>query len=350
LTTERFEKQNLGRNDPCPVCGKKMKHCRGHAGWKRVRTIGLLLGAGIMCVFAFFIWWLLGNGFRQPSSPWQIERLQRMIVEYSSGHPAEQWWFTTSPRPEDGLTETNAKCLEIEQLLQKLVQQYRDVTPLTREIARNFTRFYVTLYQGGTISWRYPGIDPLSLRQTEPHGLLVIFVPRDKMQMLPLGVGYEAMQYVPDWRAVVVLGHAWPDSVLAGSFYHELSHALRDSRQPSDSDLRIDEESEMNWLEAEVINAVSGGKLFAYLDSIIQRQSDHSSYQSVILSLTADDLRQYYAYLGLLRPTKEIDNALVATYLIMLGQRLIRTTRPEVVWAAQERELYRWITRHLLKY
>ena len=89
--------------------------------------------------------------------------------------------------------------------------------------------------------------------------------------------------------------------------------------------------------------------MFAHLDSVIQHQADRSSYQAVILGLSADDLRQFHTSLGLSQPTRDVVNALEAGYLMMLGQRLIHTVLPEAAWRAQERELYRWISQHFLK-
>lgn len=346
MKTDRFEIESLGRNDPCPVCGKKMKNCRGHAGRKRVWAARLFIGIGIACILTLFLWWWRGNDLRQPSTSGQIERYERVLDEYYRGKPAGQWWFITTPRKHEEYTETYAKCAEIEQLLRELVERYHEVTPLTREIASTFTRFYVAIYHDGTMSWQHPGIDdPFALSRIEPNSLLVIFVPKDQIHKLPVGLDHASvMQYHYSWRAVIIFGQAWPDSVLAGLFYHELGHALRDSRHTVGTDEWIDEESEMFWLTAEVLNTVSGDKLFVYLDDVLRRQSFHSSYQSVTHSLTADDLHKFYSCIGPPQPTQETVFALRAAHLIMLGQCLIRTTLPENKWVVHERELFRWVT------
>lgn len=192
MTINRLEGQNLGRNDPCPVCGRKMKHCSGHAGRKRVWAVSFLVGVVIACALALFLWWLLSSpsgGFHSMSPTEQIERLQRMLKEHFSARPEDEWWLDTWPFREEKFEEANARLEEMSQRLQKLVQQYREVSPLTREIANTFTRFSVAVYyQGGFERLRHPNADPIAFPLIEPNCLQVCFIPKNQIQMMPTTV------------------------------------------------------------------------------------------------------------------------------------------------------------------
>lgn len=350
----------LGRNDPCPVCGRKMKHCSGHQRkfppWVAVRLSFTLLIFALLAGLAT-IWWVRERAVPNPApqsttpagSSAAITQLQRLLDDHFRGRPWDTWWFTTWPPQPEEFPATIARCDEIQQRITALVTTYRDVTPLTREIASAFPRFRVSVY--------YQGISHQLLLVPNPEAALP---PPDSFEvcLIPLSEMTNDLRstllYRREWRAIMAAGFDWPDTAFAALLYHELGHALR-HRQSAPSafaelheDLYADEENEMYWLEAEVINAATYGAFFSTLDDVIKRQPPGAGYQAVILGLRLDDFRRIDELLGGPKVTAGVANLLQYEYLAALGQRLIRTTRPPVTWAAQERELYRWLEQHFV--
>ena len=359
MTIDRLERQNLGGNDPCPVCGRKMKNCNGHRLKFSRRTlvcfastlaiIVLLAGLGM-------IRWLHDHHQSEQTmserpfraTPQAIARFKQMVEKHAIGSPEDSWWLTTWPHTPEELPATVAKCEAILRKMKTLLSQYRHVSPLAREIADAFPSFNMTVYHRGA-RIKVPALLGNEGVVTAGQNLEVCLVPSDEVANMPA-----RFFYLGDWQSLVLAGVELPDVVFAAMLYHELGHALLHRQDapsvfaPTDSDADVDEENEMHWLGEQVLNAASEGKLLKQLDGIIGRQADRSAYKAALLGWTEEDYQRCYACLGVPRPSRLAQKILDVAIWHALGQRMIRTSLPSTAWVAEERKLYRWFSRYFM--
>lgn len=330
----------LGRNVLCPTCGEKLKHCSGHRRRFRVRgrdILFMLIAAAIAAV-AFSLRFS-GDEDRDDTSAAEIESHRAMLTAYAQSKSPDTWWLHHVPQEHElELTVTSLEAAEAH--ARTLLTQYRDVSPLAREIADAFPTFFISIFTNGasmSVSRTGATVPPAG-------GLEICFIPHQEFRH-----GHPSLLYYREsWHAVMMAGISFPDSLRAAMLFHELGHALRHraagggvaARSPATYAF---EEVEMHTLGSLILNAASGGAYFRGVDSILDRVPQPIDARRAALAVTRSDLELLDRAIGCEQAGFAVSLITVAEHLTVVAFRAIdRTFRDEAVRREEKRSVYQW--------
>ncbi|NIV16483.1 MAG: hypothetical protein GWN62_36105, partial [Aliifodinibius sp.] len=151
-------------------------------------------------------------------------------------------------------------------------------------------------------------------------------------------------------RIAAIEWHAEP--LFAGTIMHELGHALYFKAQKKSSIAKpgtrayVDEEVDMHLMEMDVLDAATDHKFLQYIDSIVDRTGKVDDFDSLVGSITSDDMQALSDLLGCNgQCSGEEANILFACIVTSLGFRYAQ------VYADDPREemikFYNYCTREL---
>ena len=342
----------LGRNDPCPTCGRKMKKCPGHGRkippWVLVRlalSLPVLLVLVGLTLFSSLSW-------RPPPAPSWEERVAasvQLIQGFANRKPPDRWWLETMPdlASSESQLALMATTDAVQAKIHRLLGQYRSVSALAGEIATVFPQSWVSIYNRGITQALVRG-DPTQPFSPSPEAIEICFIPHDQRSH---GRHPSHFYYHAAFRGLMLSALEFPDRVMAGLLFHELGHALRhrqgaaSATAPSDSEAYAQEEVEMHALEADVFNAVSAGRYYALLDAVVDRPPLAADEREAIVKLTASDLAALDEALGASGCGTAVANALTAQYAFSVGLRYVQRNCPEAERPTRSVQLYRWFAR-----
>jgi hypothetical protein len=313
------EKKKLGRNEPCPICGKKMKNCAGHKKQMSEKNkFPYILGAIVILLIVGLI--VVRKIFEQE---YNYERTKanfiQVIDEYASAGNSAKWWLQTYKMAnfEDQFSKMESEKNKVSGLLQK----YRDTNELTQKIYKRFDKLELSIFQNGIsqILKRGKVGEDLNL------GLEVCFIPKDQIHYNHPNSLYFKQQ----WNALMIYAFKFPDLFYAAVLYHELGHALYfDEGKPSAtapmfSRLYLDEEVDMTELESEILNVGSGGEYYSTIDALLEEYVSVDDFRELFSKVTVEDLIRIDRSLGLKRTSKEVRSNLGCQHFLALGFRYI---------------------------
>lgn len=298
-----------------------------------LRKIVLPLAATLIC-FLCYDQTMAGT---QEASQAQ-KALHQTLAQYDRLHQAGTWRLIQSPQvPTVELVKTSQ---EMESLIRSSVKKFARVSLATNLIAGRFSDYQVTYSTGfGSMAIQRGGAPVAPKKQR----LEVCFYAEQEKGQHP-GLLY----YRTEWQAVMVAAIAWPEKVFAALLYHELGHALAHQQgkpsatAPSNSDSWTEEEVTMHTIEADVLNAVSGGQYYAKITAILRRPGVKSPGEA-FLRVTIEDLKEFDRMFESERGGPELASIMVAQHLLTVGFRAIDSSLPQEKRMAAKRSLYRVI-------
>ncbi len=334
--------RSLGRNDLCPKCGKKIKHCLGHRSTRSWRMSGLLA----VLVFAVAAA-ALYDGAARAWNAWRmsdLEQLRAAMDSHIKSKPLDSWWMLAPPLATTP-GEVHWAIRRTEDVRLRILgdmERYRSLSPLADEIYREFSKLRVTYFKDGLSTFLALSTDspPIQERMLE-----VCFVPRDQAVRYAFP---SSCYYRQDWRALMLAAVRYPDIVFSGLVMHELGHALRHQQgvpsavAPQQSESYILEEIEMHKLENAVYNAETDGRYYGRVDRIIARESDARDFRDAVLGITQQDLVELDDVLGAHSAGQAVSNSLTMEHVFSVGLRHIELRVPPDEQLAQKVALYRW--------
>lgn len=345
MATAAPQPGKLGRNDPCPVCGKKMKKCLGHGqDDSRFPWGGLVFGLVLIGAINLALYLAYGQPAAVPQPGGSVEVHLELVSAYAAAKPADRWWLATVPRVDsaEDLARVVALMREQSQRVRTTLQRYAGVNELARAIAEQFPSVWASYDAGGfTQTVVQSAVEPRLEGDLE-----VCFVPQDQFA----AQGHPGnFYYRPEWEALMLAALDAPDGAYAGILLHELTHALRHRQgrlSPStsvSSDAYVAGEVEAHELESAVFDAVSGGAFTAALDAVIDRAPAAADCRAVVLGLNREDLRRLDAAIGATHAGMTITRTLATHYVYALGSRFISRRGDPTQHPTQRIALYRWM-------
>lgn len=260
-----------------------------------------------------------------------VEQYFKMHTQYSDG-----WWLrrvnNDNPLPIISMTENYRS------IIQNDLRRFAPVSPLAGSISKLFSTQHISVfYRGVSVAFfAGDGVPQISLGSQE-----ICFIPQDESDAQP-----SVLYYRPDWGALMISAIGYPPKVFAALVFHELGHAKRHKIDKANSafekggtDVWIEEEVAMHELEADILNAASEGKFYAYIDNLVQGAS---SFQEAIYQLRLKDLVKLDEIIGCSECGIKVSNLMMAQYFMSIGMRHFK--QEKVVNERQKRiELYRFI-------
>lgn len=328
------------RNELCLVCGEKLKYCAGHGRFRvQGRYVVLILIAVVIAALAFSLRFS-GDGDAADISAAEIESHKAMLTAYAQSKPADVWWLNRVPKDEE-LELTVASFEAAEAHARALLGTHRNVSLLAREVADAFPAFFVSIFtSGASMNVSRAGATTLPTESLE-----ICFIPREEFTF-----GHASLLYYrEDWRAVMMAGISFPDSLRAAMLFHELGHALRHraaggavgARDPA---TYAAEEVEMHELGALILNAASGGAYFREVDAILDRAPQPVQWKRAALAATRADLERLDRAIGCEHAGLAVSLITVAEHLTVAGFRAVdRTVRDERARREEKRSVYQWL-------
>ncbi len=261
--------------------------------------------------------------------------LKKTLGQYlgSFSHESD-WWMAHTPPPT--LEEARSLALALSNVSNAL-QSARSVSPLTGEIAQNFSQFYTSIFEGGVSRTTMEGsINMETIRgKTE-----VCFFSKDDYETRSFP---GLLFYRGDWHAVMIAGVRWSGPLFGGVVYHELYHALQHrngNSGPVGSEKNLREEVDAHELEILVTDYLSDGKYLEETESILHGQAQVRDERKLLGSLTTNAFFRLDNALGLRDAGASIRGTSVAQHIVTLGFKFIdkrNGTKEDKV------ALYRWI-------
>ncbi len=333
----------IGRNDTCPTCGKKIKHCQGHKkSWRTPLLVILALVIGSIVVWNLFL--------RQPSEEQQLADLKVILQENIKARPPDQWWLQNDVALPLN-SEARSRIFSHKNQALKMLWRYRDTSHLSGSIAQSFKDFSPTIWtpQGSMMIYEGEATWMAASRNDMPE---LCYIPRIHMQAHPA-----TLYYSREWGALMLAGLEYPEPVLAGLLYHELGHAYIHQilKAPSanaqeGSDAYNQEEVQMHDFESQIYDRASEGKFFKRIDAILARYPKAVSYKEVVLHLTPFDIQQLDLALGCEKCGPTLASPMLAQYCFAIGSRWIdKNTADSEPITGRKMTLYDWLFQNLYK-
>ncbi len=335
--------QRGGRNDRCPKCGAKNKHCEcipSDATRKR-NFYGI---AACALVLIGLIIMLRPKAPGAMSSRPNTSNYNRTIDQYLAGHikKPDGWWLINSQPPSRELDRVIKQTKVEAEVVKQAIERYRSTSPLTQEIAKAFPKFHFSLTIGGSSVTLAHHKDELSIDPIT--GLEIAFIPMMEKDFHPSRLYYDAKI-----KRLALAGITWPEKVLPGFLYHELGHGWYDQQgkpsatAPPDSELFAQEEVEMHELQNEVFNKASDGAYAKTLDALLDARKP-DNWQDAALGITPAEMQRLDDVLGCRDAGEVVANMMGGQYSFALGTRYItRDTMTPEVKTAWKTQLYRFL-------
>ena len=333
------------RNQPCPVCGKKMKECSGHS---KKRWVLIALFVTILAM-AFFL--LYGLNFKDKQEVHADQRFAElrtlnMLQYYINSKTADKWWLKAAPTTKDTASVRFAVAMSdtFSKNIVAILEKHRDISPLAAAIADSITKARATIFISGSSMEIRSGMALPSPDQRE-----VCFIPQDQYAQYR----FPAMAHFrSEWRALMIAAIEQPQTVFEGRIMHEAGHALRflqgqvSATAATYSDANTSEEVEMHELEALVLDKETGGAFFKAVDHIlVQSRHAEKSSQEIILGLVLEDLYALDRSLGVESVTQGVAQELAVDYLMAVAYRHIDTTLQKGDTLRRKIDFYNWFRR-----
>ena len=297
----------IGRNELCPICGKKMKKCPGHdkRNWRK----GCLIVSGLcsaVVIFFLVINFVSQNNenstlaaMKESTIQTQVEGLDLSFTSitkslspeyFKSRSKNSSWWMETIESvgvPE--VEKMNQKKEEINQILNKYA-----VLLEVAKIKKAFPCFYVTLFDIKETKLALIGSDMIKTLEDSKKCFEVSFAP--KKQMAQIGF---SPQYFHPWKVLVI--PAWKFDVekyFDALIIHEMVHAYERNSNMT----KIEYTKEMSTAEEVKAFTVE----FAVLDYATNGQYK-SAIQALILEKNETDVHEFFKKIQL-SDLQKLDN------------------------------------------
>lgn len=174
----------------------------------------------------------------------------------------DAWWIDLVPTncTPDDLGRISLELAEREVVLTGLLAEFKPPVALADSIEAFLKRPRATIYYQGS---------SISMGRTSANDLANItdrfefcFIPRINDN------GELAVQFYPEWGALLIPAIDWPAPVLAGLIYHEGGHAYLSTRTllPEDA-----QDAYLLPIEAKILDTTTNGSAFDLADSILAR-------------------------------------------------------------------------------
>lgn len=281
--------------------------------------------------------------FEKPARPVEAchpARISQVLQLYMADKQPDAWWFTSAEiQGSEEIDQFIRRADTIVSSITTALNRHKKLSPLAGAIAARFTGFRVSVFNRGGSIW-FSHDDEGTAQKLE-----VCFYARPYAPAMPATAYYRR-----EWGALMLAGMEWPDRVFPAIVLHELGHAHYavegrvSATAPPWSDEYADEEIAMHELEADVLNAESGGAYFREIDMTTARHPV-SHFYDALLTLTADDLKALDASVGATHAGAGVSGVLVAQHLTAVGLRYINArTKDETEKLRLKRELYRRVS------
>lgn len=272
--------------------------------------------------------------------------LRDLIQQHIAGKPRDVWMFPRTP-PQIGLEEFMpfmTKLGEQSKIINSLLQQYGNVSPLAKRITERFhSRIITTIDVGGFT--RGGGIE--ALPQDTSQLMEIVFIPQDQIRQHQY-----LMYYHMNWQAVMIGALIWPNSAFATVIFHGLARALTHKEGGAIAALGASgEEVDIVFynLEMDVLNAAMKGKLTVLLDAFLADNRGAAGWEELFSRLTAADLRAFEESAGCQACGSTVAQVMLPKYLLGIGFRRIEQTTPdESQRMARKVEFRRWLDQAIL--
>jgi hypothetical protein len=340
MKKNKLDQQKASRNAICPICHKKQKNCQGHSIMRTPRIITPVLVLLFFCLLFIVFTWM--KDWRADKEQTNVRLARNNISLYLDSHAevTHGWLDRYAPENHAVLYELlNAK----KKVILALLQRYSGASPLAKKIVASFPTFLTTIYyQGSSVVIRKSQQDS----EQSSSALEICFVPIDQAGDLP-----SLFYYQKEWPALMLTAVDCPEKIFASLLFHELGHAYfhlvahsPSANAPIDSDLFIGEEVKTHDLESEILNSATGGKFFEWIDQLIARSKKNDSHE-IVLSLTAEELRQADLITDGIFCDQNIARVLAAQYIVAIGFKCIEKKGGQNTFE-QKIKFYRWLTKN----
>lgn len=242
----------------------------------------LLLGVGF--IFGILV---LNGTFDSPAVPQKVSVAKKVgekplikeeTVSEKKVLSVDKLYFAKHNTPDvfwlkgdEDSSEVRLLTLQWKDRIRTLMSKYKDISPLSQRIWKEFESFRVSMFFQG--SSREFLVGKISDYPNYPNILEVCVVPQNEMNHPTLLSS--TLYYRKEWGAVMVRAIDFSDEFYAAWMYHEMGHALRARVDKVNDRPRSDdwvwEEIEMHELESQILNEMSQGSFNKLQDRIIDR-------------------------------------------------------------------------------
>lgn len=260
------------------------------------------------------------------------QKIRRLKFEYMNYCPRrEGWWLREPIRPilQDQLLPIIAghgdQLLEATKIISLSSKK-------GRAIVDHFSPLGIAVIDDN-------GMRFLAKRGQKPK-LNVCFIPQSHRETQPASCWYNG-------DTVNIFAVEWAQPTLAAFVGHELGHAYCHrakqslaTAQPTDSDIRIDEEIWAHTFESQILNYQSKQRFHKTIDRMLDRKA--KSWQEATASLKVNDLKELDKTLGVSSCNIQTASLLLDEYLLVSGFRFIdRLQLEKEQKQRQKRAVYR---------
>lgn len=272
--------------------------------------------------------------------------LRDLIQQHIAGKPRDVWMFPRTP-PQiglEGFMPFMTKLGEQSKIINSLLREYGNVSPLAKRISERFHSKVITTIDAGGFT-RGGGIE--ALPQDTSQLVEVVFIPEDQIRQHQY-----LMYYHTDWRAVMIGALQWPEPAFAAVVFHGLARKLTVAEGGAIAALGASgEEADIVFynLEMDVLNAATKGRLTLLLDGFLAGNRDATGWEELFSRLTVADFRTFEESVGCQTCGSIVAQVMLPKYLLGIGFRRIEQNTPDENQRMWEKvQFRRWLDQAIL--